>query len=113
MISLSVLISNIPMQDCDALAVHLWWHMALYYIELGKPERALLLYDSAVRKGKTIGVLDLVDASSLLFRLQVAGVDVGDRCDEVVECWRPRLGDNTLVFNDLHFLMATVGSHQP
>src|SRR5262249_10305890 len=60
------------------LATHNVWHLALFKLELGDEDAALALYDDAIGgTGSTI-VLDLVDASAMLWRLQLRGVDVGD-----------------------------------
>src|SRR3546814_3383092 len=56
-----------------------WWHRALCHLELGQAEACLALYDGPVREARSAVALDLVDASALLWRLQLTGQDVGDR----------------------------------
>uniref|UniRef100_V5ICH7 Uncharacterized protein n=3 Tax=Ixodes TaxID=6944 RepID=V5ICH7_IXORI len=57
-------------------------------------------------------MLDYVDASSLLYRLQL-GADVKEDLKSRWPCvWnaaKPHLNDRILVFNQLHFLMACLG----
>jgi tetratricopeptide (TPR) repeat protein len=57
-----------------ALACHNHWHWALYLIEKGEKEAALDIYDKEVgQRCKSGAMLDLVDAASLLYRLQLEG----------------------------------------
>jgi tetratricopeptide (TPR) repeat protein len=72
-------------------AVHNWWHLALYYIELDKLDSALDLYDGPIRQRRSSEWLDLVDAASLLWRLSLLGVDTGDRAQELVSVLVVRL----------------------
>ena len=51
----------------------------------------------------------MIDASALLWRLQLRGVDVGSRWQEIADAWTPRLTDGHYAFNDVHALMAFVG----
>jgi tetratricopeptide (TPR) repeat protein len=87
----------------DDLPNHFWWHAALYHLQLGRPERALEVYDQRMRLGD---VSDLIDASSLLWRLQLAGVEVGDWFSALAERWAPYAEDAFCAFNDLHAMMA-------
>jgi tetratricopeptide (TPR) repeat protein len=87
-------------------AVHNWWHLALYRIEQGRPERALDLYDGPIRKGDSGEWLDLVDAAALLWRLALVGVDVQERATTLVGALEPRIGDALSAFNDLHAVMV-------
>jgi tetratricopeptide (TPR) repeat protein len=87
-------------------AVHNWWHLALYLIERGELEQALALYDGPVRKSGSSLWLDLVDAASLLWRLSLHGVDVGERAGALVDLFESKLEDALSAFNDLHSIMA-------
>ncbi|XP_071382506.1 tetratricopeptide repeat protein 38 isoform X2 [Centroberyx affinis] len=99
-------------QGCDMLACHNYWHWALYFIEKGQYEAALNIFDSQVsRRYKTTGaMLDTVDASSLLYRLEMEGVCVKDRWRELLQVTGPHTDDHVTLFNDLHFLMASLGA---
>lgn len=55
-------------------------------------------------------MLDVVDNSSLLQRLQMEGVDVGKRWDNLVRVTKKHSNEHLLIFNDLHFLMSSLGS---
>ena len=50
--------------------------------------------------------LDLVDAAALLWRLELAGIDVGNRWAAVAGQWLTHVDDHVLVFNDLHIALA-------
>jgi hypothetical protein len=84
------------------LAVHQWWHLALYLIERDRLDEALELYDNQIRATRSGAILDLVDAAALLWRLRLAGVDVGDRWREMMPHWYAHIDDHVLVFNDIH-----------
>jgi tetratricopeptide (TPR) repeat protein len=90
-----------------ALAVHNGWHLALYLIEEGRFDEVLADYDRYVAP-KLAGdfLLDLVDASALLWRLELAGADVGERWGPLAAQWLTHVDDHVLVFNDLHIALA-------
>jgi tetratricopeptide (TPR) repeat protein len=91
-------------------AVHNWWHLALYYFDQQRWDRVLDLYDARVRGTASTVVLDMIDASALLWRLQLHGIDVGDRWQGMAEVWEPRIGDAWYAFNDTHAMMAFAGA---
>ena len=54
--------------------------------------------------------LNMVDASALLWRLHLRGVDVGDRWAALADNWAPMAGAGNYAFNDAHAMMAFVGA---
>jgi hypothetical protein len=87
-------------------AYHLWWHLALFRLEDGDFASALKLYDERIRNTRTNAALELVDATALLWRLRLRGVDVGARFASVADSWQA-LGDRGYyAFNDVHALMS-------
>jgi len=96
-------------QQAPALAVHQWWHLALFLIEQGQLDQVLEIYDRHVRGTPSAALLDLVDAAALLWRLQLAGVDVGERWQGLREHWYAHLETHVLVFNDAHIAMVAGG----
>ena len=42
--------------------VHNWWHLALYYLELGEVEEVLRLFDGPIHGSRSNLVLDMIDA---------------------------------------------------
>jgi tetratricopeptide (TPR) repeat protein len=66
----------------------------------------LKLYDEGVRPQPTQVPLEMVDASALLWRLTLRGVDVGSRWDALADCWKPSADHGYYAFNDVHACMA-------
>ncbi|XP_017274360.1 tetratricopeptide repeat protein 38 [Kryptolebias marmoratus] len=101
-------------QVSDILASHNYWHWALYFIERGQYEAALQIYDSQVfKRCKASGsMLDTVDSSSMLYRLEMEGVCVKDRWQELLQVTQPHTDDHVTLFNDLHFLMVALGANE-
>ncbi len=85
---------------------HIWWHAALFPWNAGDYDRVLKIYDERLRPASTEFFLDLQNLSSLLTRLELAGVDVGDRWDELGEHAASRIGDHVLTFTDVHCAMT-------
>ena len=97
----------------NGFAFHNWWHLALYHIEHEDFDGALGLYDSRILPGGDSDVsLQMVDASALLWRLYLLGVDVGSRWDRIADLWANRTSSENgyYAFNDLHAVIAFVGA---
>ncbi len=92
--------------DRNPFRQHLWWHTALFPLELGQYDRVLELYDRAVRAESSDFYLDIQNAASLLFRLEWCGVNVGQRWSELADVAENRIDDHVLAFTDLHFMLA-------
>jgi tetratricopeptide (TPR) repeat protein len=98
----------------QALSVHNGWHLALYLIEEGQFASVLADYDKHVApKLRLDSLLDLVDAAALLWRLELAGANVGERWGPVAEQWLTHVDDHVLVFNDLHIALAVSRADDP
>jgi hypothetical protein len=94
----------------NAFAFHNWWHLGLYYLDIGDTRKALELYDTRIRPKESGVALEMVDASAMLWRLSLLGVDVGQRWAPLAESWGARIEDGLYAFNDCHALMAMVGA---
>ncbi len=94
---------------CNNFRFHVWWHKALLHLDLGDYDRALSLYDTRIRTEKTDDYRDLANAASLLVRLELDGVDVGQRWGELADIAENRVDDGCLVFADLHYMLALTG----
>ena len=92
--------------DRNPFKDHLWWHTALFPLEIGDYERVLALYDSEIKVDKNGFYLDVQNAASLLLRLELCGVDVGDRWGALADIVEMRVDDHVLGFTDTHFMMA-------
>jgi len=88
------------------MKVHNWWHLALFYYDLGEHNEVFALYDGPMAGGHSAIALDMVDASALLWRLFVGGVDTGDRWQQVADQWAPHAASGNYAFNDMHAMMA-------
>lgn len=86
--------------------VHIWWHKALFHLELGQYEAALALYDGPIRATGRPLALSLTNASALLWRLDTLGVAIGDRWQELAVLWEGHADGKCLVFADIHAAMA-------
>jgi len=85
---------------------HLWWHLALLHWGSGRYDEALRLYDARVWAGGSSENLSLTNDISLLARLELAGVDVGDRWDAAAQVVREQAGGSVMAFVDAHYALA-------
>ncbi len=85
---------------------HNWWHAALFRLDMDDAAASLALFDTRVWGVRKTYVQDQVNAVSLLSRLELRGVDVGDRWTDVAAHVLPRIHDRQNAFLDLHYLYA-------
>jgi tetratricopeptide (TPR) repeat protein len=92
----------------NGFAFHNYWHLALYYLDGQRYAEALALYDTRVHAAPPDVALQLVDATALLWRLHLEGVDLGRRAAAVADNWVRRLDGERgfYAFNDMHAMMA-------
>jgi hypothetical protein len=90
--------------------VHNWWHLALYHPDLGEVDDTLALFDGPIYGNRSTVVLDMVDASALLWRFFLRGIDVGDRWAAVADNWEPIAAAGNYAFNDAHAMLTFVGA---
>lgn len=98
---------------CNNFRFHVWWHKSLLHLDRGEIETVLSLYDRKIRNDKTDDYRDFSNASSLLMRLELDGVDVGPRWEELADLAEIRSEDGCLTFADLHYMLALVGDNRP
>lgn len=92
--------------DRSPLARHVWWHKALFAWDSGDHDQALALFDAQIYPEKTAAYIDVQNAASLLWRLEMAGASVGDRWETVAQQAEETLEDQMLAFTDTHVAMA-------
>ncbi len=93
----------------NGFAVHNWWHLALYYLDLQKYDRVLDIYDTSIADGTV--ALELLDASALLWRLHLMKVEVGDRWNALADKWEKVIPNAGFYpFNDCHAIMSFIGA---
>jgi tetratricopeptide (TPR) repeat protein len=95
---------------CNNFRYHLWWHRALMHLELGAPEEVLALYDAKVFDPQSEDYLDLCNDISLLARLEMLGVGVGERWQHLAEKVRRQRSGRVLAFIDAHYVIATAAA---
>ena len=67
------------------MVTHNWWHVALFLIDLGRDAEALAVYDQQVWGVVKDYSQDQIGAVSLLARFELAGIDVGDRWQDLAD----------------------------
>ena len=95
------------------MRTHNFWHLALFQLELGDDAAALALYDQEVWGIDKTYSQDQVGAVSLLARLGLAGVDVGDRWQDLADHLTPRVSDQVQPFLDLQYLYGLARAGRP
>jgi hypothetical protein len=72
----------------DVLALQVG-HLAVCHLDLEEVDEVLALFDGPIYGQRSPLVLDLIDASALLWRLHLKGVALGDRWQAVADAWEP------------------------
>ena len=85
---------------------HVWWHAALFFMAQGESERALQIYDNELNSVNSETYVDVSNQAALLKRLQMGGVDIGNRWEALAEHSEKRIDDHMLPFRDAHFGLA-------
>lgn len=85
---------------------HVWWHAALFNIAQDNLDRALSLFDNELSNLNSDSYVDVSNQASLLKRLEIAGVDVGDRWTLLAQHSATRITDHILPFRDAHYCLA-------
>lgn len=92
---------------------HLWWHASLFAVERMAYDRALALYDAHIRPGEKFVSTDMMNAPSLLARLEFQGVDVGHRWDELAARSIDWVDDHVVAFTDAHTMFPLARTGRP
>jgi hypothetical protein len=92
--------------------VHIWWHKALFHVELGQYAAALDIYDGPILAAMRPAALSIANASSLLWRLQLLGCDLGGRWQQLATRWDGHANGRLYVFADIHAAMAELAAGQ-
>jgi tetratricopeptide (TPR) repeat protein len=92
---------------------HNWWHLALFHVEAREHEAALAIYDERLRdldsplmQAVPDFYVDIQNDVALLQRLELRGVDVGDRWGPVADLAAARIGNHTSPFTSAHCALA-------
>jgi tetratricopeptide (TPR) repeat protein len=88
--------------------VHIWWHKALFHIELGQFDKALAIYDNEIAATLRPVGTSLCNPTALLWRLETLGCDAGNRWPALFDIWQQRANGRTSPFNDIHSAMTAL-----
>ena len=93
------------------LATHLWWHKALFRLEAMDLAGVLRIVDKVLGGEGPWAGLQRVDVVSLLWRMHLLGQDMTAAFGVLLRGW-PEVDREPghAVFNDLHLLLALIGS---
>jgi hypothetical protein len=86
--------------------VHIWWHKALFHVELGEHAQALALYDGPILETMRPASMSICNASALLWRLEMLGCEIGERWHHLAGFWQGHADGRLCVFPDIHAAMA-------
>jgi tetratricopeptide (TPR) repeat protein len=89
--------------------VHNWWHYCLFALEAGRVDLVLRIYDAVINNEDSSGLaIEMLDASSLLWRLYLKGDDQSERWSVLAGRWKPKMKTPHYAFNDMHAVMSYV-----
>ena len=92
---------------------HLWWHLALFHAERGEYDAALAVYDDRLRdldsplmRAMPDFYVDIQNDVAILQRLELRGVDVGERWQPIADLAVDRIGNHASPFTSAHCALA-------
>jgi hypothetical protein len=86
------------------MITHIWWHLALFYLSQGREAKVLEVYDRHCWGIAKQYSQDQIGAVSLLARMELAGIDVGSRWQDLGDHLAPRIHDTVLPFLTLQYV---------
>jgi hypothetical protein len=92
---------------------HIGWHLALFYLSQGRDRQVLELYDRQCWGIAKDYSQDQIGAVSLLARLEMAGIDVGPRWQDLGRHLAARAQDTVLPFLTLQYLYGLARAGRP
>lgn len=95
------------------METHDWWHLALFALEQRDDAAVLALYDDRIWGVCKAYSQDQIGAVSLLARLELAGVDVGERWQDVADHLASRTRDQVQPFLDVQYLYGLARAGRP
>jgi hypothetical protein len=105
--------------ESNQMKHHLWWHLCILLLEQGEHDRILDLLTSEVRnpdsplvKAAPAAPIDIQNIASMLLRLRLVGVDVGDRWLVLADVCADRVDDNRSPFGNAHDMMVLAATEQ-
>ena len=83
---------------------HNWWHLCLFLLDREAYDEVLRIYDAHLWGIDKTYSQDQIGAVSMLARLELHGVDVGNRWQDVADYLTDRVNDHVQPFLDLHYV---------
>ena len=93
-------------EDRNPFKGHLWWHATMFSLELGDYDTVFALFDRSIQPEAWDFYLDVQNGASMLLRLDLLGIDVGDRWKAMADSMEAHVDDHVLAFTDTHTMMA-------
>jgi tetratricopeptide (TPR) repeat protein len=88
--------------------VHIWWHKALFHMELGDKDAALAIYDGPILETQRPVGVSLTNATALLWRLETLGAESGQRWHALADIWSGHADGRLCLFGDIHAAMTQI-----
>ncbi|MEM7426809.1 MAG: tetratricopeptide repeat protein [Pseudomonadota bacterium] len=85
---------------------HLWWHHGLFAVAREDFDKALSIFDDQLTSVNSDKYVDVSNQAALLKRIEIAGIDIGDRWEALAAYSATRIKDHILPFRDAHFCLA-------
>jgi tetratricopeptide (TPR) repeat protein len=105
--------------ESNQMKHHLWWHACVLLQERGEHDRILDLLTSHVRnpdsplvKAAPAAPIDIQNLASMLMRLRLGGVDVGNRWSVLADACAGRIHDHRSPFGNAHDMMVLAATEQ-
>ncbi|MEM7775010.1 MAG: tetratricopeptide repeat protein [Pseudomonadota bacterium] len=98
---------------------HNWWHLALFHTEARNYDQALAIYDDTLRdlnsplmQAVPDFYVDIQNDIALLQRLELRGVDVGDRWSDISDLAADRIGNHESPFTSAHCALGLAAANR-
>ncbi|MEI9983792.1 MAG: hypothetical protein WDN69_11645, partial [Aliidongia sp.] len=95
------------------MLTHLWWHQCLFYLSQGRFDRVLAIYDEIGCGIDKSYSQDQIGAVSLLARIELAGVEIGQRWQALGQHLAARAEDTVQPFLSLQYLYGLARAGRP
>jgi tetratricopeptide (TPR) repeat protein len=95
------------LNDYNLFRGHLWWHLAIFKVSARAFDEALELLDREIYPNSSAFFLDIQNAASLMLRLEIQGVSMGnERWERLAEGSLQTATQNTIWFTTAHQVLA-------
>jgi len=92
------------------MSEHNYWHLALFHLDRDDPAKALAIWDAHLWGRWPEFAQEQIGAISMLWRLELRGVDVGTRWHAVTQSVAARTDEHLWPFHDMHYIHALARS---